>query len=104
MPKVTDANDEQVYQADMRLNLPRAQGVNVFELFQNAPGGGGYNPDHGPNNLLRFRVGTVGRANGRLYVESRFDEGKVDDINLYDLGPISPNSWHRYKIKAVYSA
>ena len=72
MPTVTDANREQVYQADMRFNLPRAQGVNIFELFQNAPGGGGYNPYDGPKNLLRFQYGKVGNPDGHMYVESRF--------------------------------
>jgi Polysaccharide lyase len=102
MPTVTDANDAQVYQADMRVHLPKAQGVNIFELFQNAPGGGGYNPDYGPNNLVRFKVGSVGRANGQLYFESRFDDGKHDDIDLYPLGPMG-SGWRRLMIKAVWS-
>ena len=102
MPQVTEANDEQVYQADVRVRLPRAQGVNVFELFQNAPGGGGYNPAHGPNNLVRFQVGSVGRADGNLWFESRFDQGRSDDIDRYDLGPMG-DGWRRLMIKAVFS-
>ena len=103
MPKVTAANQRQTYSARIRYVLPKAQSVNIFELFQNAPGGGGYNPTHGPKNLVRFQVGSVGKANGRLYFESRFDMGTRDEIKRYDLGYVPPNTWNNYMIRAVYS-
>jgi hypothetical protein len=96
MPRLTDANRSQVYEADIRLWDAHGNDGAVLEWFQDGQGDESYGEHNGIGPAARFLV-----LDGRVIFLHCWDDERA--CASKDLGPVPVGDWRRYRLRAVWS-